>query len=122
MEKKTEAIRREILKSLIERYGNKPKKIFIQKAKDAGVYKMYADDDEVYDLAKKFAEFHKMPFGYIEKEVREERIDNLNFEPELEEKIEEPDGFYISLLKEHDTLSKKLLALNKVIEAYKPKD
>lgn len=120
MENKTSAVRREILKSLIDRYGNKPKSFFIKMAKEAGAYQNYVDDNEVYELAKKFAEYHSLPFGFLEPKidsskenvVLEEIVDNL----ELKEEI---DYFFISLKKEHDMLSKKLLALNKLMETYK---
>ena len=120
METKTSAVRREILKSLIDRYGNKPKNIFVQKAKEAGAYQNFVDDNEVYDLAKKFADYHKLPFGFVEKEkeLSKEEILKIEIVDNIESK-EEIDHFFVSLQKEHDILSKKLLALNKLIETYK---
>jgi uncharacterized protein YktA (UPF0223 family) len=116
MEKKSEAIRRELLIQLVNAYGHKPKRIVIQKAKEKGIYKYEEDDEEIYLLIHAFAKFHKIPFGYTEPvkiiEPKEEVI-------EIIEKKEEVDLFYENLVKEHNTLSKKLLALNKLMEIYK---
>lgn len=120
MESKTDSVRREILKSIIERYGNKPKNIVVKKIKDSGVYKNFQDDNEVYELVQKFAEFHKLPFGFIEKTetIKEDEKPEHDID-EIKEKVEEVDLFYKSLEKEHAILSKKLLALNKLMETYK---
>jgi hypothetical protein len=116
MENKSTAVKRELLIQLVTAYGNKPKKIVIQKAKEKGIYKYEADDEEIYLLIHAFAKFHKLPFGYTEPvkiiEPEEEIV-------EIVDKKEEVDLFYENLLKEHNLLSKKLLALNKVIEIYK---
>lgn len=120
MENKSDSVRREILKSIIDRYGNKSKKVVVQKVKEQGVYKNYQDDNEVYNLVQKFAEFHKLPFGYtepkpkIEPETILEKVVQENIE-----KAEEVDLFYETMLKEHSMLSKKLLTLTKLIDIYK---
>ena len=117
MEDKTVELKREILMGIVEGYGHKPKKIVIQMAKDKGVYKNYQSDEEVYELVKKFAEYHNKPFGHIEKIIEPDR-EILEVE-EMIDKKEDTDYFFQSLIKERDTLSKKLLALNKLIETYK---
>lgn len=119
MEEKTEAVRREILKYIIDRFGNKPKKILIKEVKERGAYKNYASDEEVYELVKKFADFHNMPFGYVEPK-QEPSAELIHFDPIPETVIEDDfDDFLSELKKEHDKLSKKMLALNKIIELYK---
>jgi len=121
METKTTALRRELLTRLVNEYGNKPKAYVVKKAKERGIYPYDEDDNEVYCLINAFAVFHKMPFGYIEPEKPKNEI---VFEMDPEKDIEKPneleiDAFYESLIKQRDSLSKKLLALNKLIETYK---
>lgn len=119
MENKSSAVKREILKNIVERFGTKPKRIVIQEAKERGVYKNSEDDDEVYELVRRFAEYHKMPFGYVEPKPVRKRITK---EDTVKKKVvvkEEIDEFFESLIKERDNLSKKLLALNRLIETYK---
>ncbi len=117
MEEKSSAVKREILMSLVQRYGNKPPKVLVSKAKERGLYHLSQSDDEIYTLMERFAKFHNLPFGYQEPpEVKEimKLIVKENVDP-----IEEADPFYASLLKEHSILSKRILALNKLIETYK---
>jgi len=121
METKTTALRRELLRRLVNEYGNKPKAYVVKKAKERGIYPYDEDDNEVYCLINTFAVFHKMPFGYIEPEKPKNEI---VFEMDPEKDIEKPnepeiDAFYESLIKQRDYLSKKLLALNRLIETYK---
>lgn len=118
MENKSTSVKREILKSLIERHGNKSKKVVVALAKEKGVYKMHDDDNEVYELIGKFAEFHNLPFGYTPKENKEEIPNEEIIINEIIEKKNEIDFFYESLIKERDSLSKKLLGLNKLIDIY----
>lgn len=113
MENKTDAVRREILKSIIDRYASKGRKILISKVKEAGVYKHYVSDDEVYGLIVKFAEFHNIPIDFS-KTVLSEKI----IEEPKKEKINNDDYFLSVCKKEHDLLSKKLLYLNKIISSY----
>lgn len=123
METKTTALRRELLINLVNAYGNKPKNIVVKMAKEKGIYGYNEDDNEIYTLINAFASFHKLPFGYIEpKPIKEEKL--ISFEMDSENDIEKPnepenDVFYESLIKERDSLSKKLLALNRLIETYK---
>ena len=119
MENKTASVKREILRSIIERYGNKGRKIIIQKAKDSGVYKDFEDDNEIYSLVLKFSKFHNLHIE-PEKELKEEDIHieeilSNSYPDETEE-----ERLYKILQHEHDRLSKKLLALNKFMELYKP--
>jgi hypothetical protein len=60
MEEKSEALRRELLTRLIQEHGAKGRKVLIMKAKEAGIYKNYVSDEEVFDLIKKFAAFHDL--------------------------------------------------------------
>jgi len=113
MENKTTAVRREILKSLIDRYCVKGKKALIAKVKDAGVYKNFVSDEEVYMQLEKFAEFHNLPLVFKETIIEEKIID----EPK-KEKQNEQDYFLSVLQKQHDLLSKQLLYLNKLISTY----
>lgn len=123
MEDKTYAVRREILTNILQRFGKRPKNILVKEIKDRGVYKIQQSDEEVYELAKKFSEYHNIPFGYDEPIIKQEdefasfKVDENVFN-EAVENIEQ-DLFYISLIKERDNFSKKLLALNKLIETYK---
>ena len=116
MENKTAELRREILKGIVERYGHKDKKFVVRKAKESGVYKNFVSDEEVYELVKSFAEFHKLPFGYTEEiptgnetePVRIERAEDIVIDNE-----------FLNILKsEHSKLSKKLLHLTKLISSY----
>jgi len=117
MENKSTVVKRELLTQLVTAYGNKPKKIVIQKAKEKGIYKIEDDDNEVYSLIEKFAEYHHLPFGHT---PQPEILYELISEEEIEKPIKpEIDHFYESLVKERDSLSKKLLALNRLIETYK---
>lgn len=121
METKSTSIKRELLTQLVTAYGNKPKKIVIQKAKEKGIYKFEEDDNEIYLLIHAFAKFHNLPFGYVEGKIVKENNFDFNLDPEKD--IETPfevkiDGFYESLLKERNSLSKKLLSLNKLIDTY----
>lgn len=121
METKSTSIKRELLTQLVTAYGNKPKKIVIQKAKEKGIYKFEEDDNEIYLLIHAFAKFHNLPFGYFEEKIVKENNFDFNLDPEKE--VETPfevkiDGFYESLLKERNSLSKKLLSLNKLIDTY----
>lgn len=120
METKTTALRRELLTRLINEYGHKPMAYVVKKAKERGIYPFTEDDNEVYRLIESFASFNNLPFGYIE--PQQEKIISFELDPEKDiEKEPEPeiDLFYESLIKEHGSLSKKLLALNKLIETYK---
>jgi hypothetical protein len=120
MENKSEAVKRELLKGIIERYGNKEKKVVVNRVKEAGIYQNYVDDNEVYELVRKFAEYHNLPFGCRERPV-------IDSNPEVLTKVlvqdpcvdEEVDHFYEHLREEHSRLSKKILALNKLMELYK---
>jgi len=121
METKTTAIRRELLTRLIIEYGNKPMAYVVKKCKERGIYPYNEDDTEVYNMIDNFAKHHNLPFGYIEPEKPKSEI---AFELDSQYDIEKPnepeiDVFYESLIKQRDLLSKKLLALNKLIETYK---
>lgn len=117
MEDKTTAVRREVLKYIIDGYVNRGKKVMVLKAKEKGVYKNYVSDDEVWDNIKKFATYHNLPVSEDEIIIDKEEV---NKEMKIKEVVvEKKDEFLIKLEKEHRALSKKLLALNKVIEAYK---
>jgi len=113
MENKSDALRREILKSLIDRYAVKGKKVLISKAKDAGVYKGFVSDEEVYSLIVKFAEFHKLPIFFEESVIAEKIIP-----PAEITKKKDTDYFYSVLQDQHNLLSKQLLALNKLMDTY----
>lgn len=121
MENKSTAVKREILKSLIQMHGNKPKNVVVSLAKEKGVYKSYDDDNEIYELIKKFAEYHSLPFGYVHIEKIEEKTEEEVFIEENIDKINEIDYFFESLIKERDNLSKKLLTLNRLIAVYEKK-
>lgn len=122
METKSTAVKRELLTQLVTAYGNKPKNFVVQKAKEKGIYKYEEDDNEIYCLINAFASFHKLPFGYIE--PKKTSTTDILFSMDSENDIEKPnkveiDVFYESLIKQRDSLSKKLLALNRLIETYK---
>jgi len=122
METKSTTVKRELLIQLVTAYGNKPKKIVIQKAKEKGIYKLEEDDNEIYLLIHAFAKFHNLPFGYTEPEkVIEPEIPSkaISWEEFQKNNPIEKDYFYESLINERDSLSKKLLALNRLIETYK---
>lgn len=120
MENKSDAIRREILKTTIQNYGTKGKKILVQKVKEAGAYKNYVDDNEVYDLILKFAKFHDL---HIEPETpvfeKVEIVEEVQPEAEAAAEVDEADLFYQKLEDEHTLLSKKLLAINRLMQLYK---
>lgn len=120
METKTTALRRELLTRLINEYGNKPMAYVVKKAKERGIYAFTEDDNDTYRLIQCFAHHHNLPFGYAE--PQQEKTISFELDPENDiEKEPEPeiDLFYESLIKERDSISKKLLALNKLIETYK---
>lgn len=120
METKTTALRRELLTRLINEYGNKPQPYIVKKAKERGIYPYTEDDNEVYRLIKNFAYMNNLPFAYIEPQQEKTISFELDSENDIEKEPEpEIDHFYESLIKERDSLSKKLLALNKLIETYK---
>ncbi len=120
MENKTEAVRREILKSILDRYAGKGKAVIIKKAKEQGVYKAFVDDLEVWELIQKFAAFHNIPITEPKAEVPEKEVlEEEEEEEENNQEEEEDDDSFLKLLKdEHTRLSKRLLALNRVIQVY----
>lgn len=118
---KTAAEKREILYSLVQRYGHVEPKILISKAKERGLYHLAEDDKEIYVLMEKFAEFHNLPFGFMQPISKSEEIINIIIKDNID-KPEDTDPFYAAMLAEHSALSKKMLALNKLIELYKKKD
>lgn len=117
MENKTAAMKREILMSLIQRYGHLQPKILISKAKERGLYHLSQDDKEIYELMEKFAEFHNLPFGFMANNVPKEAqhiIDQITKEP----KVVDEDPFYTALLKEKSLVVKRLVAIDKLIKTY----
>lgn len=118
---KSAAEKREILYSLIQRWGHKEPKILISKAKERGLYHLAEDDKEIYLLMERFAEFHNLPFGFMHPPKEVDEVINLIIKDNID-KPEDTDPFYAALLAEHSALSKKMLALNKLIELYKKKD
>lgn len=124
MIEKTTEVRREILKRLIQDHGGKGRDVLIKKVKEQGVYKSFVDDIEVWNLVKKFAEFHQLPLLDMTRKQIEELNKSLEentkvlTSPDIKIKQEPEDEFLESLKKEHALLSKKLLALNKIIDVY----
>lgn len=110
--------KREILYSLVQRYGHREPKIIVSKAKERGLYHLAEDDKEIYTLIETFAKFHNLPFGYNEPPKEVDEVINIILKENID-KPEDTDPFYAALLKEHSFLSKKLLAINKLIELYK---
>ena len=127
MENKTNSIKRELLKSIIERYGSKEKKFLIGKAKEAGIYKNHVDDNEVYSLLEKFAEHHDLHIGYKE-EIKivkpgKEFIEVINEKGQSSlqalQDLNNDDIFIKALENEHEELSKKLLKVTQLLTLYK---
>ena len=121
MDDKTEAFKRETLMYICQAYGHLDKRTVVKKVKDKGVYRNYVGDDEVYELIRKFADYHNLPFGETPVEHEPEYIAVPNKKVII---VEEPhphddDPFYASLQLEHSRLSKKILQLNKLMELYK---
>lgn len=120
METKTTALRRELLTRLLNEYGNKPESYIVKKAKERGIYPYTEDDKWVCDAIGVFASVNNLPFGYTEPQQEKTISFELDPENDIEKEPDlEIDLFYESLIKERDSLSKKLLALNKLIETYK---
>jgi hypothetical protein len=115
MAEKTAAVKREILMSLIQRYGHKEPKILVAKAKERGIYHLSQDDKEIYTLMEKFAEYHHLPFGFNQVPKEAEHVINQIVAPIDSEE----DTFFTSLLKERDVTIKRLIALDKLIKTYK---
>lgn len=116
MAEKTASMKREILYSLIQRYGHKEPKVLISKAKERGIYHLAQDDKEIYELMEKFAEFHKLPFGFMQPPKEAVHI--------IDQIVKEPgqcneDPFFISLLNERALIVKRLLAIDKLIKTYR---
>lgn len=117
MENKTDAVRREILKGILDQYAGKGREIIVRKVKEKGVYKNFVDDLEVWDLVKKFAAFHNIPITEPQPEQPKEQEPNIE-EATQEIEVDEDDHFLKLLKDEHNRLSKRILALNRVIEVY----
>lgn len=119
MENKSSSAKREILTSLIQRYGYKEPKILIAKAKERGLYQLAKSDKEVYELMEKFADYHNLPFGFMANEIPKEaqKVIDLIVKEEAENG-KDVDPFYTSLLKEKSLTIKRLVALDKLIKTY----
>jgi hypothetical protein len=116
MAEKTAAVKRDILMSLIQRYGHKEPKILIAKAKERGLYHLSQDDKEIYVLMEKFAEYHNLPFGFMQPPKEAVHI--------IDQIVKEPvdpnvDTFLDSLLNERALTVKRLIAIDKLIKTYK---
>ena len=116
MAEKTAAVKREILMSLIQRYGHKEPKILIAKAKERGLYHIAQDDKEIYTLMEKFAEYHNLPFGFMQAPKEAEHIINQIVKEPVDP---DEDAFFTSLVKEREFTVKRLIALDKLIKTYK---
>jgi len=127
MEDKSTAIKRELLKSIIERYGTKDRKFLIGKAKESGVYKNHVDDNEVYTQLEKFASFHNLHIGYKEelkpikasKEFIEVIDDGGISSLKALQEIDNNELFIKTLEREHEELSRKLLKVTQLLKLYK---
>ena len=117
MAEKTAAVKREILMSLIQRYGHREPKILIAKAKERGLYHVAQDDKEIYNLMEKFAEYHNLPFGFMTMPKEAEKVINLIIKEN--NPSEDADPFYMSLLRERSIITKRLIAIDKLIKTYK---
>lgn len=110
-------MKREILYSLIQRYGHKEPKVLISKAKERGIYHLAQDDKEIYELMEKFAEFHNLPFGFMTMPKEAEQVINLIIKEN--NPSDDVDPFYMSLLRERSIITKRLIAIDKLIKTYK---
>jgi len=115
MGEKTAAMKREILMSLVQRYGHKEPKILIAKAKERGLYHIAQDDKEIYELMEKFASYHNLPFGFMQPPKEVEHIIDQIVSPVDPNQ----DTFLDSLLNERALTVKRLIAIDKLIKTYK---
>ena len=122
MDFKTDSFKRETLMYICQAYGHLDKKTVVKKVKDKGVYQNYVGDDEVYELIRKFADYHNIPFGYIVQEEHALPFPEATVKVDIDfphKECEDIDHFWDSMTREHSRLSKKILQLNKLMELYK---